>query len=429
MSTEDKVADVGNRNYIDVLPTEVLCKIFDRLDFEGLKTGSLVCQRWNDIISTSGYAERFVFEIDMYFKHDSQEESMKQMLAEVRKMLGKTKRCYQQLKWISDFWIDDQEIRLVWNAIHPKITVNLHSLELYGANTAMMTVFPEIAEQLPSMVQLRSLILEFSGYNDYLQNPTILRSNSVNHLKAITNTKFRVEMPKLENFEGSLSSIYPPNENLSSLTLTDLKNLIVGNFYSDEPNEMSKSAAYSLFQLWKNIETIKWDCGIEDEIFNLLCNMCTSLRELTIRSIGTGRKNYRSMIHFDLTKLTNLTKLEMGNTYIDFVKLPKSIRKLKINLYHRQMIQTLIDSSKSLEELQVVFSTSYEVSLLETLSVLQRLEVLVLYGGHFEESSFLHMNAPLERVRQLRFVRCKLSTKSFLGIQEKFPNLKEPQFC
>ncbi|XP_050091655.1 uncharacterized protein LOC126575147 [Anopheles aquasalis] len=280
------------------------------------------------------------------------------------------------------------------------------------------------------MKQLRSLELLPCFYHYNLENPIILRSNSVNHLKATTTIKIRVEMPKLQSFEGSLSSLDRPDENPASLTLSELKHLIL----CDESDLISITTVQSIFQRLTNLETIKLDYdSFDDEFFDVLCDNCTSLRELTISPNDSGPQNDCSMIRLDLTKLTKLTKLALENSLLDTVNLPKSIRKLKICLsfYNQhEMIQTLIDSSKSLEELQVVFFKAYEetVSLLETLSVLQRLEVLVFYGARFEESSFLHINAPLERVRQLRFVGCKLSTKSFLGIQEKFPNLKKLQF-
>ncbi|XP_050097210.1 uncharacterized protein LOC126578565 [Anopheles aquasalis] len=73
-------------NYTDLLPNNVLCMVFDRLDIKNVKNASLVCKRWNDIIFRSAYIDRFGIYFGMFGISDASSMSF-----DVETMLRKAK--------------------------------------------------------------------------------------------------------------------------------------------------------------------------------------------------------------------------------------------------------------------------------------------------------------------------------------------------
>uniref|UniRef100_A0A182FZ81 F-box domain-containing protein n=2 Tax=Anopheles albimanus TaxID=7167 RepID=A0A182FZ81_ANOAL len=94
----DKRTKGSGRNYINSLPEELLCMVFDRVCLYTVKTASLVCRKWNEILFSGTYANRFVFGIieKAWIPGDSIVR-----LIEGINVLARSKRDYRRVSFIA----------------------------------------------------------------------------------------------------------------------------------------------------------------------------------------------------------------------------------------------------------------------------------------------------------------------------------------
>uniref|UniRef100_A0A2M4CQ50 F-box domain-containing protein n=1 Tax=Anopheles darlingi TaxID=43151 RepID=A0A2M4CQ50_ANODA len=445
----------------DTLPEEILCMIFDLLDLHSVKNASRTCQRWNNIIFCSGYVNRFSFSMrdllvppgqESFWNLQCAQEQNPQMhhlaMEQFRGMVVRSKRCYRNLKCTID---DVARFSSLWETLNSKFKNDLQSLVINVTNDAVH-VLPLITAAIPLMTQLRSLTLKECGMNHYLyyvyEVPTF-RSNSVKHFEIQPDIKINIEMPELESFHGVLPI------NFLSFRPSNMKQLtvkIIEKDYLDQEADPIDSLNIRGMIL---LETLKWEIEVEDESFLAICETCTKLKDLcfTKRMIISNSdvfsnlnklvnlrrlkfQNYYESLSFyiDLSKLTELEEIDLGMMAKEGVKLPKSIKMFAVEIClenQQSMIESLFDPELiELKTLQLSFHHSIvnKREFFERLPLLKNLEELTFAGGYYTESEFLCLNAPMDRLRKLKFEMYLLNVQRFLGIEEKFPNLINLEF-
>ncbi|XP_050092952.1 uncharacterized protein LOC126575976 [Anopheles aquasalis] len=471
MSPPCKRARRSLETTINSLPDEVMCMIFDRLPIRDVIRSSVTCRRWNGIIFRSNYDFRIALKV----------------MASNWRVVTKSQRCYRHVVWK----VRDQAIPSTWKTIYRKFMNNLTSLEIVFTDKvkkkSIASLVTLIAEAIPQMTKLRSLQLIDICEQDHQGITATLRSNSIRSLTFMCKFKVWVDMPQLESFEGYLYALNTPDECTHSHALDKLKELIVERD-AEEPLPLSTAAIIHIIRRLKNIEKMIWYNAIEERIFIAICELCSKLKEFTFKAPMShcnvfNMSNLKKLTHLrslgicgllseqdsalDCTSLTQIEHLHLGFIIGGDVKIPKSIKKLEVNINHyteERMIKTIISGAAHLKVLKVTFGGyrgnqvyyNEPVKLLKALSHLRQLEVFQLEGGLFNASSFLRMNVPLRRLHTLQFHRAKLvSTKSarairknkavctecggigkmlpsnfnFAGLMRRFPRLNVPEFA
>ncbi|XP_049542338.1 uncharacterized protein LOC125955284 [Anopheles darlingi] len=471
-----KQAKRNGKNYIDSLPEELLCMVFDRLNLKDVKAASLTCRKWNDIIFSSGYANRFIFEINMHVPipysiafllqsiQNREQKSLK--LEELRKThaeqtiraITQSPRSYRIVKCVTNKTLCPHNPPLL-AAIHQKFGNYLNTLELSFDDATMTNMFPWIVETIPLMPQLGTLKLEDHDRRTRLQDtiPT-LRSQTLKHLVMRTNFKFGLDVPQLQSFDGLLSVLDRSNDSRQPLVITNLKHLTIRKERCDNESETIVTRGPSIIRLLPPIESLVWDDDLpNDEIFLAICEACTMLTDLKLTcsvwlsnigvysnlskltnlrkfSIGSPCTSDESPLHLDFSSLTKLEKLAIVESGVDSLILPKSVKSLQLVVdkeNKQRMRKTIINCSKQLIELSLVLvdcDHSHQEMPIETLEILPRLtnlETLEFCGGFFTKSTFLCLKSPMDRLRTLKLEKNCVDTRRFLGLKEKFPNLKE----
>ncbi|XP_050096030.1 uncharacterized protein LOC126577969 [Anopheles aquasalis] len=449
-----------NHNYMDALPDELLCMVFDRLDLDSVKAASRTCQRWNAIIFFSGYVDRFMLEINLVHKATTKKQQeprqLKRMIQRAKQLVTQTQRHYRGLNLGIEPMLEYQ-FPALWKAIHPKITQHLRELELEFMDS-MVKVFPSIAAALPTMQHLQTLNVSDYGDNPIFQKkiPT-LRSQSVLYLTMDCKYKYTVDMPLLQTFDGALCALLPPdNSSEPALVFEKLTELTVNV-------KGWKLADSSIFRRMPCLKRCFWDVPLENDLFSSVSEMCpsltslwfsktlqaselpylksalnlTQLRDLRIHKINLeGDDSGERLECLNFTKLTQLESLDLGKLNVQvstLLNLPKSIRKLGLQIDHdteQSLLDIITCNLSHLTELRIAYSCSAPPSqvLLKSLCLFEQLEVLQFSRCYFTQSFFLRMDAPLPRLHTLRFEKCKLETKHLLGLQAKFPQLKSCEF-
>ncbi|XP_035794631.1 uncharacterized protein LOC118467841 [Anopheles albimanus] len=449
-----------DHNYMEILPDEVLCMLFDRLDLDSVKAASRVCQRWKTIIFFSGYVDRFMLDINILNKattrKQQEERQLKRLIQQVKQLVAQTQRHYRGLSLGIEPMLEYQ-FPALWKAIHPKITQHLRELELDFIESSMAKIFPLIVEALPTMQHLQSLNVVDYGYNRIYQKkiPT-LRNQSAMHLSMDCNYKFTVDMPQLQTYDGALCALLPPDNSSEPAAafekLTDLTISVKG----------WKSADPSIFRRMPCLKQCDWNVPLDADLFSSMSETCpsltslwfsktlytsdlpylksvlklTQLRDLMFHRINQdGDYSGGTLQGLDFSKLTQLESLDLGKTVVQtstLLNLPKSVRKVALHIDHeteRRLIDIITCNLQHLTELRLAYYRAQPSRLLlKSLSLFEQLEVLQFSRCHFTQSSFLRMDAPLPRLHTLRFKRCKLETKHLLGLQGKFPQLKACEF-
>ncbi|XP_035784134.1 uncharacterized protein LOC118462512 [Anopheles albimanus] len=207
MSTDLSMDQTTNHeiNYVDLLPTEILCMIYDHLDLTNVKTASLVCQRWNNIIFYSEYAARFVLTID-----ESCSLYKRALKGEVD-VEAHSQRYYRNLHCTLGK-LNGPRFALLWKSLcmELQLTSYLQSLELSVNDIdSVLPVLPRISKALPKIATLISLKLYTR--DRCRQRPknkfTILRSSSVKQFEMDFVYNIGIDMPQLQAFSGPLSVI------------------------------------------------------------------------------------------------------------------------------------------------------------------------------------------------------------------------------
>ncbi|ETN61970.1 hypothetical protein AND_006360 [Anopheles darlingi] len=446
-----------HHNYMDRLPDEILCMVFDRLDLESVKTASRTCQRWNAIIFFSGYVDRFQLDINVLNHATTRKQQevpkLKRLIQRAKQIVMHTQRQYRGLSMSVEPILESQ-FPAFWKAIHPKITQHLRELELDFIEGSMVRIFPLIADALPSMSHLQMLNIADYTYSDMYQKsiPT-LRSQSVMHLSMDCKYKFLVDMPQLQTFDGALSALHPPADNSgqSPLVFGKLKDLSV-NVKGWKPTDPS-----SIFRRMPYLERCDWDVPLEEDLFISMGETCPlltsidfsktmylsnpSLLKSVLNLTQLRRLRFHKSIYLeeqsflDFSKLTQLESLDLGKTIVKpstLLNLPKSVRKLGL-LIDQEAEQSLSDiitcNLSHLTELRLAYYRApASQKLLKSLSLFEQLEVLHFSRCHFTQPFFLGMDGTLPRLHTLLFTKCKLETKHLLGLQIKFPRLKDCLF-
>ncbi|XP_050091813.1 uncharacterized protein LOC126575251 [Anopheles aquasalis] len=199
---------------IDSLPEEVLCMIFDQLNVEDVKNASLTCQRWSNIIFLTPYVKRFRFKIELsnpWTLTKGRVMCFKTAMKNVVDYVNDTKRCYRHFVLTMEHIVPD-DLQSIWECLHPKITESIYSLELNLNNISPDSV-RLLAETIPLMPKLRSLIFFECGMRSLPGQITVLRSSSVQHLELRLTDNIRIisDMPELKTFVGPLSVLAQPD--------------------------------------------------------------------------------------------------------------------------------------------------------------------------------------------------------------------------
>ncbi|XP_049542337.1 uncharacterized protein LOC125955283 [Anopheles darlingi] len=470
-----KQAKRNGKNYIDSLPEELLCMVFDRLNLKNVKAASLTCHKWNDIIFFSGYANRFIFKINMhvsipdsigYHLHSMHRKQKLLELEELRKThaeqtiraITQSPRSYRSVKCETNETMCPHNPSLL-AAIHQKFGNCLNTLELSFDGATMTNMFPWIVETIPLMPQLGTLKLEDHDRRTRLQDtlPT-LRSQTLKHLVMRTNFKFGIDVPQLQSFDGLLPVLDRSIDSRQPLVITSLKHLTIREERYDIGSKTTVTRGPSIIRLLPSIESMVWEDDIlDDEIFLAICEACTmltdlkftcsvwlskigifsnllkltNLRKFSIESLCTDDE---SPLHLDFSSLTKLEKLAIVESGVDSLILPKSVKSLQLVVdkeNKQRMRKTIINCSKQLIELGLVFVDWYNseqkipIETLRILPQLTNLETLEFTCGFFTKSTFLCLKSPMDRLRTLKLERDCVDTRRFLGLKEKFPNLKK----
>ncbi|XP_049537007.1 uncharacterized protein LOC125951910 [Anopheles darlingi] len=470
-------------NYIDTLPAEVLCVICDLLDLNDIKNASRTSKRWHKIIFASQYAARFVFILnveskvlagyprclgsvdkssEIYKKYKLQRsEKRQEVLKDVMNLLTHSERCYQNLTHRVNRFIVGS-LPALWVTIHPKHTTNLLSLDLSFSGSATELVLPAIAKTIPLLPQLVTLKLRHVDGQPFQQKSlTILRNSTVQNLTVASILNIGIEMPQLLTFTGesavlfqsasSTNSQIQPDAfgNLKHLNITDVKGI-----FCDKPkptHKVSIPLQVSIILQLKNLETMKWEDKVGDKVFRAICETCTKLKDLSIKTqvanvtvlnylsklvnlrvltIGEVNSTDNSRLTFDFSVQTNLEKLQLPNSRIDSLVLPKRVYKLGLTISSKNranMIQILKKYKVQLTELALTFinfDDKEPPQILKVLSMMENLDVVLFRRGCFKDLSFFGISKPMYRLREMYFDNCCLHRATFDGRTEKFPNLK-----
>ncbi|ETN58250.1 hypothetical protein AND_010167 [Anopheles darlingi] len=445
----------SERNYTELLPNEVLCMVFDRLDEMSVKNASRTCKRWNNIIFHSEYVQRFQVNISA-FSYAALKINVTKSLLPKAQELAHTDRRYRNF-WFVIMEGMEQDAEPIWKILHPKHTSNMYALYLNYINASMMTLFLTVIDAIPSMTQLRSLgaldviTVRHKNYQDIRQeNIPLIRSRSIQELTMYCKYKYTIDMPELKVFKGALSGlILPDGGDGESLVLAKLQHLSV-------TVESWQSVGQSFFRRIPNVVKIEWDIPVTDGIFLAMCNALPSLiearfsKELVLsrrhlldelsrltqlRRLSFYLINMQHDVFLDLSKLTLLEELDLGFTHlmpITLLSLSKTIKKFGVHITgdnKQSLMEIIARNLTQLTELRLAcYPAPLSTSVLNALPSLEQLEVLVFSHGQFTQSFFLEMKAPMRRLHTLRFQHCQLESKQLLGLQDKFPNLKNPEF-
>uniref|UniRef100_A0A2M4AVZ2 F-box domain-containing protein n=1 Tax=Anopheles triannulatus TaxID=58253 RepID=A0A2M4AVZ2_9DIPT len=448
----------SKQNYTELLPTEVLCMVFDRLDGRNLKTASLCCKRWNNIIFHSDYIGRFYIHIGVLSNAASKTNPIQSLLQRAKE-LAHTERRYRKFGFLVMQFMEEVVTDL-WKIIHPKHGDHIQMLELMFVAAPMDDLFALMIERIPSMPQLRFLfvmegllfrnLLLYPEYNQ--KNIPLIRSESLEELEMNCKYKYTVDMPRLKVFKGALSGLLPPDTgDAESLVLAKLRDLEV-------TVESWQPINQSVFRRMPNLVKIAWDIPVADDLFIAMCVRCQSLTEawfsndvlISRRSIFDQLSKLTQLrllsfysidiklhqdVFLDLSKLIHLEDLDLGYTHlmpISLLSLSKSIRKLGLHITARNeqdLMEIMAQNLTQLTELRLsCHPAPISSRALKALASLQQLEVLAFSHSQFTQSFFLGMDAPMPRVRTLGFHHCQLDTKQLLGLQDNFPNVKNPEF-
>ncbi|XP_050092923.1 uncharacterized protein LOC126575915 [Anopheles aquasalis] len=166
--------------------------IFDKLDLETVKNAAATCQRWHDIIFSTGYVKRFVFQMNIKYGNEA---STQMHIKEIVAMVANSQRRYRHLYWDSGQLLmgPSNGYSNLWQAIHPKVTTHLYSLDISYVNT--FDFFSLIADALPMMSALRSLTIMSNARKFRAQDPIItLRSDNLKKLLVDVSTDNELNM-------------------------------------------------------------------------------------------------------------------------------------------------------------------------------------------------------------------------------------------
>uniref|UniRef100_A0A2M4BLL8 F-box domain-containing protein n=1 Tax=Anopheles marajoara TaxID=58244 RepID=A0A2M4BLL8_9DIPT len=436
------------------LPDKVLCQIFNSLDLNSVKSASLTCRRWHNVVFFSEYVDRFRLRIDSPYRglHFEREGWCKRKCQQ-RHSVAHSERCYRHLRVI--IGEDMMEgFQSVWDSLVANVAANVLSLELSIREGFVMSAVDAVIATISRMPKLRSLTLEDSAdlrFDEEWFPPTV-RSKSVQHLKMHTNYRILVDMPKLLSFDGPLCILYPPYK--SPLVLSKLQSVTLRQ--NDAP-----LLGPPIMTRLMHVEVMRLKYRVKDSLFICICDECSALRELyldsglffaapdnikhlsklvrlrrlTLMSIETKRN---VPFGFDLSKLTQLIQLNLPFTVlgpaISFV-LPKTLRVLSLRIdrtNEESIIRYITINCIKLMKLRLVYGdlTRGQPSMdaLKALQFLTNLEVLVFVKASLSGSFTLGSEHPMNRLRKLRFQNCRADWSQFGSLQQMCPNLKQLEF-
>ncbi|XP_049545468.1 uncharacterized protein LOC125957086 [Anopheles darlingi] len=445
----------GGEHLGNALPDKVLCQIFNRLDLNSLKSASLTCRRWHNLVFFSEYVDRFRLRIDSLYRwlHFERAEWSERKCQRLRHSVAHSERCYRHVRVI--IGEDMMEgFQSVWDSLVANVFTNVLSLELSIREGSVTSAVDAVIVTIPRMPKLRSLSLEDCAdqHFDGERFPPIVRSKSIEHLKMHTNYRLMVDMPKLLSFDGPLCVLCPPYKSplvlpkLQSLTLRENDDWFFG------PPVMARLM---------HVEVMRLKYRVKDLLFIGICDECSALKELyldsglflaapgnikhlsklvrlrrlTLMSIETKRN---VPFDFDLSKLTHLKQLNLPFTALrpsGMVNLPKTLQVLSLRIdsnNEENIIQYTTSNCVKLTKLRLVYGdlTRGQPSM-DTLSALQRftnLEVLVFVKANLNESFTLGLELPMYRLRKLRFQNCRADWSQIGRLLQICPNLKQLEF-
>ncbi|XP_050081542.1 uncharacterized protein LOC126568902 [Anopheles aquasalis] len=471
-------------NYIDKLPAEVLCMIFDLLDLDTIKNASRTSQRWYNIIFTSQYAARFVLNFDVtskvlaaypicveYLGRSSKLHKVyklqrkvkaQEAIKDVMDMITHSKWCVRNLTYRVDRYSSD-DFPALWKTIHPKITANLVSLDLSLTTFLTQRVLPVLAAALPLMQQLGTLNLRHVAREPFVQDGLIiLRSSSVENVTFASILNIGIEMPLLRTFTGESNVLFQSGSctaesQMQPVAFDNLKHLYIvkvkQRWGPTKPNHnVSIPLQVSMILQMKNLETIKWEEVLIDEVFRAICETCLKLKHLWIEKLEISNVRVldplsklvdlhdlkieeidtkdQSPLALDFSNQTKLQQVVLPHMNIDSLVLRKSMNTLGFTVSsktHETMAQILRDYRMQVTELTlnfINFDAHEPTEMMKVLSIMHNLEVLRLRRGCFCELSFFLIPAPMDRLREMHFEDCCLYRATFSGYQDKFPNLE-----
>ncbi|XP_049545657.1 uncharacterized protein LOC125957191 isoform X2 [Anopheles darlingi] len=221
------MASLDSETPIDSLPEEVLCMIFDRLNLRNVKTASLTCRRWHDIIFSSAYVNRFKLEIRFEWSTIAEKcaEWSPRQMKKMIDTLKHTQRFHRNMSLRISHTLTDNDFQAFWECFHPRVTEHINSLQLDIMSCSSQLAILAILNGITLMPKLRSL--SFDNCSSPYYNLPILRNATINHLKMRDLCVFPFDMPELQSFEGPASALAQPNQplvynNLKHITITEL---------------------------------------------------------------------------------------------------------------------------------------------------------------------------------------------------------------
>ncbi|XP_050091807.1 uncharacterized protein LOC126575245 [Anopheles aquasalis] len=461
------------RNYINQLPDEVLCKVFDYLELESVKNASCTCRRWNEIIFSNPYVDRFILsvcikDLNVYpepvispeeiqhaivnttltypemlqkkrkqirrnFSFGQTRDKREIVLKQLVKTITKTKRHYRNLSWDVDEFMY-RNFRRVWQAIHPKFTKHLVLFQISFIDTSLLFVYETLAKAIPLMSKLKDLLLLEECEERYEQDHTLMfRSQTVETLSLDFGYTSSIEMPKLLYYEGALSTLHQPTKAAESHVFKRMKHLTV-------TQKGGTSTDPSVFLRMPNLETATWNFRLGHSVFIAMCEACTFLEELCFSKqlyiqhidalqhlykledlyrlefydieLDDDRDFMRFGLDFDFSKMINLTELDLGKMFVadsTLERLPNTITKLGL----------CVHSTNERRQIEII-----------TRNLTQLTELR--FGYKMERAApspeVLKSLSLLEHLEELEFCRCRFTKRTFFEMDAPLHRLDTLRF-
>lgn len=374
---------------------------------------------------------------------------------EVMDVMNHTQRCYRHLRLDVRLCLEN-DLNSFWECFHPKVTENIHSLEVSVTQLQTTEFFALLVDTISQMSNLRSLSIPECHicYNRII----VLRSSCVQHLWVGRSSDIRIDMPELNSFEGPSCVLGQPKDTDQPLVLAKLKHVKLKEYLIDpwcrrifhiDPFrfagfEVEQNLFIQICTICTALKELHFEnkAWITDPATVRLLSKLTNLRRLTFESLHMQRDFWYGFdFDFDISELNQLEELDLRFIVFDAerkFRLPKSIKRLSVSISEscneHNIIQSITGSLTQLQKLRLVYGACGKWNVIDDITVSKRtlqslqlfehLKVLEFANAQFSESAFLDMHDSIQRLHLLRFVNCKLDNHCLMELEEMYPNLK-----
>ncbi|XP_058130617.1 uncharacterized protein LOC131287347 [Anopheles ziemanni] len=460
---------------LNLLPFEVLCKIFDQLDLRSVKSASLTCQRWEQIIFSNHYIKRFTLYVACSGRSISSSTSTtgKHEMKHLARLIKASKRCYPNLTLEFDRRSEftDHAFHMLFESLSCQKLDHLVVLKLVlKADPDLMVMM--VVNAVPEMSRLAALHITLGcGYGVAMSQPEFhlhLKSASLRHLELKAFLPDSMNLPSLKSLEVSLHlkadmiyghSLRQRDEMPYSLQLERLEELTFSQPPSCvkwHPSAQKTNRPGYKFRFYQQLTGLKklhlFENKTPENIFLAICDSCTCLTELWIEGLQILDPNAPrhltklpflrrltvnefiapSRISFQSAHLPNLEHLQLGRgTFAyDSFRVLGTVKSLQLQVTVKNIEESMRAIAQHMHNLTVLSLNLDAMPDCDPLVVLQSLHLLttvrelVLEGGFFHQYTYQPPNAkPMPELQKLRFRDCRMHSRELPWLSRMFPNL------